>query len=58
MHAEAKEPLYEEVGLEIKQSYFDVLVKIMKLMIKYQEFPTMMVLWWETESIKNTASIK
>ena len=39
MHAEAKEPLYEEVGLEIKQSYFDVLVTVMELMIKYQEFP-------------------
>lgn len=44
MHAEAKEPLSEEVGLEIKQSSFDVLVEIMELLIKYQEFPTMMVL--------------
>ena len=43
MHAEAKEPLYEEVGLEIKQSYFDVLVTVMELMIKYQEFP---ILWY------------
>ena len=44
MHAEAKEPYSEEVGLEIEQSYFDVLVEIMELLIKYQEFPTMMVL--------------